>query len=89
MIMTTDTTDTVVLTDAQIDRLTADFALGDEDLDDLVHDLFSGRASAVNNGGTAAQLAFLAAECKDEAGLRAWLAGSFPGREPDSTPSSR
>ena len=37
-----------------------------EDLDGLVHDAISGRASAINNGGLDDQLAFLAEQCGQE-----------------------
>ncbi|MFF4924237.1 hypothetical protein ACFY4B_26945 [Kitasatospora sp. NPDC001261] len=81
--ITTDTT-TGSLSGPQIDRLRADFELDEDDLDDLVRDVFDERAAAVNNDGVQAQLAFLSAECQDETALRAWLADAFPGRAADT-----
>lgn len=45
-----------------------------EDLDDLVHDAISARASAINNGGLDDQLAFLVEQCGREQ-IRAALQG--------------
>jgi hypothetical protein len=51
---------------SDIVALAESMGLKPEDLDDLVHDAISRRASAINNGGLDDQLAFLVEQCGQE-----------------------